>query len=381
MVLALAAGGLLLPILAGGANAARGDYWVFFGSYASEKGQGIYVSRLDGASGKLGPPELAAETSNPSFLAIHPDRKTLYAVGEVGEFNGKKSGAVRAFRLDPKSGKLELLNEAPSGGGGPCHLSVDRTGKNLLVANYGGGSVSVVRILGDGRLGETTAFIQHEGSGTVPGRQAGPHAHSINLSPDNRFAMVADLGLDKIFVYRFDAEKGTLSANEPPYVQVAPGSGPRHFAFHPNGKHAYVINEIKSTVTAFSFDAENGRLQEIQTLSTMPADYSGRNSTAEVQVHPSGKFVYGSNRGLDSIAIFSVDQAKGILTPAGNTPTQGKTPRNFGIDPEGKLLIAAHQNSDSVVVFRIDPASGALAPTGQTLQMHSPVCVKFLPIP
>jgi 6-phosphogluconolactonase len=379
--LAVAAGFIILMSMSLSARAARGDYWVYFGSYASEKGQGIYVSRLDARTGKLSPPEVAAETPNPSFVAIHQNGKFLYAVAEIGNFAGKKSGAVRAFRIDSKTGKLELLNEVPSGGGGPCFVSIDRSGRNLLVANYGGGSVSVVRILEDGKLGETTAFVQHQGSGAVPGRQATPHAHSINLTPDNRYAMVADLGLDKVLIYRFDADKGTLTANDPAFVQLSPGSGPRHFAFHPDGKRAYVINEINSTVTVFEFDAAKGSLKEIQTLSTLPAGYSGKNSTAEIRIHPSGRFVYGSNRGMDSVAVFKVNKPDGKLSPAGHCPTQGKTPRNFGIDPEGKFLLAAHQNSDSVVVFRINAKTGMPEPTGQTLQMHQPVCVKFLAIP
>ena len=274
-------------------------------------------------------------------------------------------------------GKLTPLNQQPSRGSAPCHLVVDRAGKTLLLANYGGGSVAAFPIGPDGRLGESTAFVQHSGSSTNPQRQKEPHAHSINLDAANRFAVAADLGLDKVLVYRFDAAKGTLSPNEPPSTSVKAGSGPRHFAFHPNGRNAYVINEIASTVTAFQYDAAQGVLKEVQTLSTLPKGYTGDTSTAEVQVHPSGKFLYGSNRGHDSIAVFAIE-ANGTLRYIENTPTGGSTPRNFGISPDGKYLLAANQKSDNVVVFRIDPKSGRLTSTGNTLEVPSPVCVKFL---
>ncbi len=315
---------------------------------------------------------------NPSFLALHPNHRFLYAVGEVADFGGKRAGAVSALSIDPQTGKLTLLNQRSSGGDGPCHVVVDKAGKNALVANYGGGSVEPLPIQQDGRLSEASAFIQHQGSSVNPQRQKEPHAHSINLDAANRFAVVADLGLDKVFVYKFDSAKGSLAANDPPSVQVKPGSGPRHFAFHPSGRYAYVINEILCTVTAFSFDAEQGVLKEIQTVSTLPGEVKLDYSTAEVQVHPSGKFLYGSNRGHDTIAVFGIDEKTGKLTYVENQPTQGKVPRNFGIDPTGQYLLAANQNSDTVAVFRIDPKSGALNPTGQIVEVPAPVCVKFL---
>jgi len=354
------------------------DELVYIGTYTGPKSKGIYVYRLDLGSGVLTPLGLAAEVESPSFLAVHPNHRFLYAVSETGAFAGKKSGAVSAFDIHG-DGKLTLLNQQPSGGKGPCHLVVDKTGKDVLVANYDGGSVSVVPIQGDGKLAEPTAFIQHKGSSVNKERQAGPHAHSINVDAANRFAFVADLGLDKVLIYRFDPVKGTLIANEPPSVSVKPGSGPRHFAFHPGGHYAYVINEIDSTVTAFSYDAGRGALKELQTISTIPENFKGENSTAEVQVHPSGKFLYGSNRGHDSIAIFAIDPAKGTLRLVGHQSTQGKTPRNFGIDPTGRFLLAANQDSGSVVVFRIDLQSGGLGATGQVVEVPSPVCVKFLP--
>jgi 6-phosphogluconolactonase len=247
------------------------------------------------------------------------------------------------------------------------------------VANYGGGSVAALPIQGDGRLGPATAAIQHEGSGINPRRQEAPHAHSINLDRANRYAFAADLGLDRILVYRFDPARGTLAPHEPPSIAIAPGSGPRHFALHPGGRFAYVINEITLTVTAMEYDAGKGVLKEIQTVSTLPEGAAKNGSTAELQVHPSGKFLYGSNRGHDSIAIFAIDAATGRLTPAGHQPTGGKTPRNFGIDPTGSYLLAANQDSDTITVFRIDPQTGRLTPTGQTLEAPRPVCVKFMP--
>jgi 6-phosphogluconolactonase len=248
----------------------------------------------------------------------------------------------------------------------------------VLVANYSGGSVSVLPIREDGTLGAATAFVQHEGSGADQRRQQGPHAHSINLDAANRFAFVADLGLDKIMIYRFDPAAGTLAANDPAWATLAPGSGPRHFAFHPSGKFAYVINEMKSTLTAFRYEAARGALDELQTVSTLPAGPVEGNTTAEVQVHPTGKFVYGSNRGHDSIAVFAVDAASGRLKLVQNESTQGKTPRNFGIDPTGHFLLACNQGSNSIVGFRIDQQTGELTPTGQKLEVPSPVCVKFM---
>ncbi len=354
---------------------------VYIGTYTGRGSKGIYLCHLDLAGGKLQLAGLAAEVAQPSFLAIHPSRPLVYAVGETGDFGGKKAGAVSAFSIDPKTGMLTLLNQQSSQGTGPCHVVVDRSGRRVLVANYSGGSIACLPIGEDGRLGEATAFVQHEGSSVNPERQQGPHAHSINLDAANRFAFVADLGLDKVLVYRFDPSQGKLAANDPPGTSLAPGSGPRHFAFHPGGRFAYVINELKSTVTALAYDARRGTLEPLESLSTLPEGFQGQSTTAEVQVHPSGRFVYGSNRGHDSIAIFAVDATTGTLRPVGHEPTQGKTPRNFGIDPTGRYLLAANQDSDSVVVFRIDRESGKLSPTGSSVTVGSPVCVKFLPPP
>ncbi len=348
---------------------------VYIGTYTGGDSKGIYVYELDMKSGKLKRLH-EVESNNPSFLALHPSGKFLYAVGEISNFQGEKSGAVSAFAVDRATGNLSFLNHQSSKGGGPCHLIVDHAGKNVLVANYGGGSVAVLPIDDEGRLGEATCFIQHTGSGATP-RQKAPHAHSIVLDAAGRFACAADLGLDKILIYEFDYSAGTLTPNDPAFAQVAPGSGPRHFAFHPSGKYAYVINEIARTVTAFSYDAKRGALETLQTITTVPDGVTG-GSTAEVEVHPSGKFLYGSNRGHDSIAIFKIDTETGKLTAAGHPSTQGKTPRSFGIDPTGRYLLAANQGTNTVVVFRIDQETGELKPTGTTIEVPSPVCVKFL---
>jgi 6-phosphogluconolactonase len=364
-------------------TSASNPYVVYFGTYtgAKSKSRGIYLARFDAATGKLGAPELAAETTNPSFLGIHPSLRFLYAVGEIADFGGKKAGAVSAFAIDPATGKLKLINQQPSVGVGPCHVNVDRSGKCVTAANYGGGSVASLPIRDDGSLGEAASFIQHEGSSVNPKRQAAPHAHSVTISPDNRFAFAADLGLDKVLVYKLDPAKATLTPNDPPHAVVPPGSGPRHFAFHPSGRFAYVINEILCTVTAFAYDAGLGALKEIETVSTLPANESVQPgySTAEVVAHPSGKFLYGSNRGHDTIAVFTVDQAAGKLKLIQNESTQGKTPRNFNLDPTGAWLLAANQGSDTVVVFRVDQQTGRLTPTGQTVEVGAPVCIKFMP--
>jgi 6-phosphogluconolactonase len=352
---------------------------VYFGTYTARGSKGIYLGRLDLASGKLAVEGLAAETLNPSFLALHPTRPLLYAVGELGGPSGKTERGLSAFAIDVKTGKLTLINQQSSWGSGPCHLTVDRSGRCVLVANYGSGSVACLPIRDDGRLGEATSFHQHRGSSVNRERQEGPHAHSVNLSADNRFAFVADLGLDKILIYRFDAAAGRLTPNDPPFVASSPGAGPRHFAFHPNGRWAYVIEEISSTITALGYSPERGTLRPLQTVSTLPEGFSGSNTTAEVQVHPSGKFVYGSNRGHDSIAAFAVDLESGKLRPIGHASTRGKTPRNFAIDPTGTWLLAANQDTDNVAVLRIDPKTGMPRAVGQPASVPMPVCVKFAP--
>lgn len=371
--------GLVAAVVGWGlaASASGESFRLYIGTYTGAESKGIYLSRFDAQTGKLSPAELAAEVPSPSFLAIAPGGKFVYAVSEIGDFEGKKTGAVAALAVDPVTGKLTLLNKQPSAGAGPCHVTVDQSGRHVLVANYGGGSVASLPIAPDGRLGPATSAIQHQGKSVNPQRQEGPHGHSINLDAAGRFALAADLGLDQVLVYRFDAQRGTLTPHDPPAAHLAPGAGPRHFAFHPNGRYAYVINELASTVTAFVYDAAAGTLRQLQTISTLPQEVPG-NSTADIHVHPSGKFLYGSNRGHDSIAVFRVDPASGKLTAAGHQKTGGRTPRNFSLDPTGKFLLAANQDSNDVTVFRIDPATGALAPTGERLQVGRPVCLQFV---
>jgi 6-phosphogluconolactonase len=353
--------------------------WVYVGTSENERGRGIYRFPFDPTTGEAGPVELAAEAARPTFLAIHPNRQFLYAVNAIGEFQGQRTGAVSAFALDVKNGEVRLLNQQPSGGTGPCHLVVDSGGKNVLVANYGGGSVACLPIDAEGRLQPPSSRIQHAGSSVNPGRQEGPHAHSINLDAANRYAFAADLGLDKVLVYHFDREQGSLTAHDPPSVSVAPGSGPRHFAFHPSGRFAYVINELDSTTTAFSYDAAAGALSEIQTITTLPVDFTGENYPAEVLVHPSGRFLYGSNRGHDSIAIYTIDGQTGRLTPGGHQSSGGKGPRNFNTDPSGAWMIVGNQSSHNVLVMRIDTERGTLTPTGQEFEVPSPICFKMVP--
>ena len=375
-LVALSAAGLPQARPASGA-----DRLVYFGTYTGEKSRGIYVSHLDTATGALSAPQLAAELRNPSYLAVRPDGGFIYAVSEVNEAEGKPGGLVTAFAVDKTSGMLKALNKQSSGGAGPAHITVDKTGTHALVANYGGGSVEVLPIAGDGTLQPASAVVQHTGSSVNPARQKEPHPHSVNVSPDNRLVYVPDLGTDKIMIYRLGATDGSLKPNEPPFASADPGAGPRHFAFHPGGRFAYVINELLCTVTAYAVDPTGGALKPIQTISTLPPGnkvtegYSG----ADVQVHPSGKFLFASNRGHDSIVVFGIDEKTGRLTYVENEPTGGKTPRGFGIDPTGTFLLAANQGSDSVVVLRIDQATGALTPTGHTAALGAPVCVKFVP--
>jgi 6-phosphogluconolactonase len=381
---------MLLPMVAmlavihapaAGDAAKATKFWVYIGTYTRDKSKskGIYRCEFDAATGKLSEPMLAAKMVDPSFLALHPSNRYLYAVGEVDNFDGKSSGAVTAFSIDPASGELKQLNQKPSDGAAPCHIVVDRQGKNVLFANYSGGSAGVLRIEDDGSLGARSAFVQHSGKSADPGRQEGPHAHSINLDAANHFAFVADLGLDQVLVYRFDSDKGTLAKNEPPYAKVEAKSGPRHFAFHPSGRYAYVINEMANTVTALKYDADKGVLTPMQTISTLPAGYDKPTWTAEVQVHPSGKFLYGSNRGHNSIAVFTIDDKSGKLTAAGHQAEGIKTPRNFGIDPTGEFVLVANQDGDSILVFRVDGQTGALQFSGEKVEVGKPVCVKFMP--
>lgn len=345
---------------------------VYVGTYTGKKpedSKGIYRFVWDAEKG-AGDPVLAAETTSPSFLAVHPNGKLMYAVGEAG-----KAGTVSAFAIQP-DGSLKLLNAKSSGGSGPCHVNVDPSGKAVLVANYGGGSCASLPIQADGSLGEAAAVMQHTGSSVNPSRQKEPHAHSINLDPAGRFAFCADLGLDKILVYKFDPATAAIAPNDPPHAAVPPGSGPRHFAFRPDGKFAYACGEMTSTVIAFAYDAAKGSLSEIQVISTLPEEVKG-NSTAEIVAHPNGKTLYCSNRGHDSIAVYDIDPASGKLTSKGQVKTGGKTPRNFAIEPSGRWLFAAGQGSDTIHVLKIG-ADGGLTPTQTVVKVPKPVCVRFV---
>lgn len=374
----LLVGPLVFSVAGGSADksAANRKYLVFVGTYTTKtESKGIYAFEFDADTGKLTPKGVAAETPDPSWVALHPSGKYLYAANEAG-----KASAVSAFAVEAKSGKLTLLNQIPSAGEDPCHLSFDKTGKYLLVANYSSGTSAVFPILADGRLGEHTAMEKDQGAtGPNKERQEAPHAHWIETSPDNRFALVADLGLDEVLVYKFDATSGALTPNEPAFARLKAGSGPRHAVFHPNGKFVFAANELSSTATSFAYDAKKGTLKEMGTASTLPPGFSGRNDVAEVAVHPNGKFLYVSNRGNDSVAILSIDPGNRTLAPAGNIPTGGKEPRHFAIDPSGKYLLAEHQFSNSIVVFKIDAATGGLTPTGQVVEVPSPVAIAFLP--
>ena len=361
---------------------ARDATLVYVGTYTTGKStsKGIYLFGLEskGPVDLLVPLGIAAETVNPSFLDIDRKRRLLFAVSEVSDFEGKQVGAVSAFSIDPATGKLTLINQQPSMGTGPCHLVLDKAGRHVLVANYGSGSVAVLPIGPDGRLGEATATVQHTGKSVHPERQKGPHAHCLILDPANRFAFACDLGLDKVLIYRYDSEKGTLSAHEPAFATVKPGAGPRDMVFRPDGRFAYVGNEMQSSITTFAYDATAGRLTEVQTVSTLPADFQGQNSIAELAVHPSGRFVYISNRGHNSVAVFDVDAAKGTLTLLQHQSTGGRTPRHFGLDPGARHLIMANQQSDNLLVTRID-SSGRLTPSGELVSAPTPVYVGFLP--
>ena len=356
--------------------ASKTDLQLFVGTYTGAKSRGIYTCRFNPETGQISVEGLAAETPNPTFLAIHPNKRFLYAANEISNFEGKPAGSVSAFEIDA-SGRLTPLNQQSSGGPGPCHLTVDATGKYVLVANYGGGSIASLPIQPDGRLGAAVSFVQHKGANVNAERQDAPHAHYINLDSSNRRAYVADLGLDKLFVYHFDVRTGALTVNPSLSASLRPGAGPRHMAFDRKGHFAYVINELDSTITTFAHDNSKGSLQALQTISTLPFTWTNQNATAEIEVHPGGKYVYGSNRGHDSIAIYSVD-GKGLLKPVDFPFVMGKGPRHFTIDPSGQFLLVANQTTDNIIVFRIDEATGKLTDTGYKVGIGTPVCLKFL---
>ena len=352
---------------------------VYVGTYTSGDSEGIYICKLDLSSGKLTIIETVKGLVNPNFLAIDPQFNYLYSIDEVRDSDGNRRGAISAFSINQKTGGLTFLNKQPAKGPAPCHLTVDNTGRFVLTANYSNGNVSVFPVLSDGSLGAFTDFVQHQGSSLDPNRQTAPHAHSINVDASNRYAFVPDLGIDKIMIYKLDTENGKLNPNDEPWVKLKPGAGPRHFTFHPNGKYAYVINEIDCTITAFSYDETQGVLKEVQTVPTLPEDFSDKNTTADIHISPSGKHLYGSNRGHNSIVIFSIDKQTGKLTYVGHEPTQGESPRNFAVDPTGTFLLAENQRSNNIVTFRIDSQTGKLSSTGSVIEIPSPVCIKMIP--
>ena len=375
VLLALVLAILLTPF----AEAAGRNYIVYVGTYTESGSKGIYAYRFDASTGEVNSIGLVAETESPLFLAVHPSGRFLFATNEINEFNGEKSGSVSAFSIDRNTGKLTLLNRVASQGAAPAHLSLDKTGKYLLVANYGGGSVAAFPIQSDGRLGKASSFVQHAGSSVNPERQAAPHPHEIVVTDDNRFVLVPDLGLDEVLIYRFDAAKGSLTPNDPPFAKTDPGAGPRHLALHPNGRFVYVLNEMKSTVSTFSSDPHAGSLHPIGSLTTLPQDFSGQNSTAEILTDAKGRFLYLSNRGHDSVAVFAIDSRAGTLSPIQDIPTGGKTPRNFAIDPTGTWLFAGNQESNNITLFRVDSHTGRLTRTKTVIQTGAPACVIFVP--
>ncbi len=362
------------------ASAADYSYLIYVGTYTDKGSKGIYAYRFDPGTGESRPIGLAAESENPSFLAVGEDNKYLYAVNETDHFNGGRTGAISTYAINQSSGKLMLLQQVSSLGADPAHLSIDRTGRYLLVANYTSGNIASFPIESNGTLGPRSAFVQHAGSSVNKERQTGPHAHEIQASKDNRLVFVPDLGLDELLVYRFDSKNGALSPNSPAFVKVTPGSGPRHLAIAPSGKFVYLVNEMASTVIVFSYQGDSGRLREVQTISTLPSGFKGENSTAEIAVDAKGKSLYVSNRGDDSIVVFAINQPDGKLTFVERVPTGGKTPRHFTLDPTGRWLFAENQDSGTINLFSVDPANGRLTATPHSLNVSSPVCVVFVPL-
>lgn len=350
---------------------------VFIGTYTRGESKGVYVAEFDPTDGALALTGETGEARNPTFLALHPSGRTLYAANETADFDGQPGGGVSAYAIDPASGALSLLGSQLARGSAPCHLITDPSGRCVLLANYSSGSVAVLPILEDGRLGAASCVIQHQGRGPDPSRQQGPHAHSINLDPTGRYALACDLGLDQVLVYRFDPAAATLSPHDPPYASTHPAAGPRHLAFSPNGRFCYVINELDNTLISYAWNADAGTLTKVETQSTLPADWTGTSYCADVHVHPNGRFVYGSNRGHHSLAVFATDPETGALSPIEIVSCGGDWPRNFAIDPSGQWLLAANERSDDIVTFAIDTATGRLTPAGPVCRVPAPVCVLF----
>jgi 6-phosphogluconolactonase len=356
------------------------DTLVYVGTYSARGSEGIYVYRIDPGTGHLKHIGCWPAGKNPSYLAVDAKQRFLYAVNDFADVDGKPGGGVHAFAVDLASGALRFVNAKPSRGTGPCHLSVDATGRCVLVANYGTGSIAVLPVLPDGRLGDATGFVQHPAPAMVRERQEAPHAHSIVVDPAGAYAFVPDLGLDRIMIYALEVATGRLRVHTAPWVTLPSGAGPRHFTFHPSGCFAYVINELDNTVCSYRY-LGNGTLQYVQRLTCLPDHWHGTSYGADIQVSPDGRFVYGSNRGHDSIVIFALDRASGTLTLVGHEPTRGEWPRSFAVDPTGRFVLVANEHSDSLVSFAVERRSGTLRPTGQVVAVPAPMCVKILAPP
>ena len=370
---------LCAGVLLAGGPASAAEYWMYTGTYSTGGSRGIYAYRFETGSGKIVPAGVAAATSNPSFLVAHPNGKLLFAVNEDGSETAP--GSVSSFSINPKTGRLTQVNKVSSRGGGPCHLALDRSAKWLAVANYASGSVAVLPVAADGKLGEASDFVQQRGLSVNRARQSGPHAHAALFSPDNRFLLVADLGADRIFIYRFDAAHGRITPNDPPFAEGPLGAGVRHMVFHPNGKVLYAINELASSVTMFRYDAERGALEDLQTVSTLPESFKGKNTAAEIAIDAAGAHVYASNRGHDSLALLAVDPVVFTLTAMEFPSIMGRTPRHFALDPEGKNVVVACQDSGLLLVFRVHPVTGQIQPRTRTAtKVPNPVCVTFVPM-
>ena len=366
------AGSISVPVLG---RPYRQDYLLYVGTYTSGSSEGIYTYGMDPVTGRL--TRLSSvKSNNPSFLAVNPGR-FLYAVNEVGEMDGRRTGGVSSFAINPYDGKLTFINQQPSEGADPCHLSFDKGRKCLLVANYTGGNVAVLPIQRDGSLGPAIDVKQHEGSGPRE-QQKSAHAHFIKLDRANRFAFAADLGSDKVMIYRFNSATSKLNAAPQPFAALHSGAGPRHLTFHPNGRHIYVINELDSSITTFKYNPVQGTLTAFESVSTLPRDFTGTSYCADIHVSRSGRFLYGSNRGHNSIVVFAIDPRSGRLSLVEHVSTEGKWPRNFTIDPSGRFLLVANQHTNNVVTYHINSQTGRLTPTGNTAEIPIPVCLQFL---
>lgn len=362
---------MIFPILLASSTVLAQKTFLYVGTYTQKGSAGIYIYTYHPRTGTLTPAGTAVNLQNPSFLALSPDQKFLYAVQEID------AGLVSAFKIHPQSGQLTRLNDQSVKGIWPCHLQVDQTGRWLILGNYGSGNLSVLPIQPDGSLQAVSQTLHHTGHGPHLQRQEKAHVHSINIDPENRFVIVADLGLDQLVAYDLDSQQGRLSPAPVPFTAVTPGAGPRHFAWHPRGQFAYGIMELNSTVTVFNY--QPGQLTAVQTISTLPDDFAGENTCADIHLSPDGKFLYGSNRGHHSIAIFAVHPKTGHLTALGHQPVLGETPRNFALDPQGKFLLVANQNSDNIQVFKRHKKTGLLTYTGQEIKVSKPVCLVFRP--